>query len=185
LHGGSTRFHPHLRKEIDMPDPIQDVITALNFLVTPSPALITGAPQSVSTWVGSGAPAAGEGTVYAPIQTLLGVLFAASSDMTTVGKSVNTALSDVAGVVAKLATALGQVTAVAGDVTSAMTGLQSALALAQALAPGSSSVVLTSASSLFQQLSQLLTAAGNVQQAAAELAELSQLLTGLAALFPS
>jgi methyl-accepting chemotaxis protein len=168
-----------------MPDPIQQVITALNFLVTPSPALNTGTPQPVSTWVGSGALAAGEGTVYTPIQTLLGVLFSASSDMTTVGKSVNTALGDIAGVVGKLATALGQVTAAAGDVTGAMNGLQSALALAQSLAPGSSSVVLTSASSLFQQLQQLLTVAGSVEQAAAELAELSQLLTGLAGLFPS
>lgn len=168
-----------------MSDPIQQVITALNFLVTPSPALNTGSPQAPSTWVGTGAPAAGEGTVYSPIKTLLGVLFSASSDMTTVGKSVNTALGDVAGVVGQLATALGQVTAAAGDVTSAMNGLQSALALAQSLAPGSSTVVLTSASSLFQQLQQLLTAAGSVEQAAAELAELSQLLTGLAGLFPS
>jgi hypothetical protein len=181
----STRFHPHLRKEIDMSDPIQQVITALNFLVTPAPALNSGSPQPVSTWVGSGAPAAGEGTVYAPIKTLLGLLFIASSDMTTVGKSINTALGDVAGVVGQLATALGQVTASAGDVTGAMNGLQSALSLAQSLAPGSSSVVLTSASSLFQQLQQLLTTAGSVEQAAAELAELSQLLTGLAGLFPS
>jgi hypothetical protein len=80
---------------------------------------------------------------------------------------------------------MASVTAAAGDVTGAMNGLQSALALAQSLAPGSSAVVLTSASSLFQQLQQLLTAAGSVEQAAAELAEFSQLLTGLAGLFPS
>ena len=168
-----------------MPDPIQQVITALNFLVTPAPALNTASPQPPSTWVGSGAQPAGEGTVYSPIKTLLGVLFAASSDMTTVGKSVNTSLGDVAKVVGQLSTAMGQVTATAGDVTGAMTGLQSALALAQSLAPGSSRAVLTSASSLFQQLQQLLTVAGSVEQAAAELAELSQLLNGLAGLFPS
>lgn len=120
-----------------MSDPIQQVITALNFLVTPNPALNTGSPQPVSTWVGTGAPAAGDGTVYTPIKTLVGLIFSASA------------------------------------------------LCSPFMAPGSSSVVLTSASSLFQQLQQLLAAAGSVEQAAAELAELSQLLTGLAGIFPS
>lgn len=165
-----------------MADPIADVVSALSILVTPNPVLNSGSPQAPSAWASGGAT---EASAFTPIQTLLGVLFSASSDMTTVGKSVNSALTSVANVVTQLANALATVSAAAGDVTSAMKGLQQALTMAQSLAPSSVSVVLTSGSQLFLQLQGLLTATGDVKLAAAELGELSQLLSTLAGLFPS
>jgi hypothetical protein len=165
-------------------DPLSPVIGALSLLVAPNPTLNTATPQNPSAWVGPSPPppAATQESLYSAIQPLLGALFAVSSDMTTVGQGVNKALTDVAKVVATLATTLATVT---GDVGSAMSGLQQGLAMAQTLAPGSASVVLTSASSLFKTLQDLLSSVSSVDEAAAELAELSQQLTALAGLFPS
>jgi hypothetical protein len=163
-------------------DPIAPVVAALSVLVTPNPPPPATAPYPPpSTWE---AQTAKDGTLYTPIQTLLGVLFAVSSDMTTVGKGINTALTDVAKVVTTIADNLASVGSLA-DVSSAMTALQNSLALAQALAPGSTTAVLNSASGLFQQLQNLLSSVGSIDQAAAELAELSQQLTALSQLFPS
>jgi hypothetical protein len=71
------------------------------------------------------------------------------------------------------------------DATNALSALQTVLSLAQALAPSSGSNVLQSAGGLFQQLQNLLSIAGSIEKAAAELAELSQQLTAAAPLFPS
>lgn len=163
-------------------DPIAPVVTALSVLVKPNPAPPASAPYPApSTWEGNTAT---NGTLYTPIQTLLGVLFSVSTDMNTVGKGVNKALTDVAKVVTTLADNLHSIGNLA-DANSAMTALQNSLSLAQALAPGSTTTVLNSASSLFQQLQNLLSSVGSIDQAAAELAEFSQQLTALAKLFPS
>ncbi len=165
-------------------DPIAPVVTALSILVTPNPALASP-PQAPSVWEGNTAT---NGALYTPIQTLFNVVFKASSDMTTVSQGINTALTDVAKVITTIADNLSSVGSLT-DVTSAMSALQSSLALAQSLAPGSATTVLSSGSGLFQQLQNMLSAigaaGGTVQQAAAELAELSQQLTALAQLFPS
>jgi prophage DNA circulation protein len=167
-------------------DPIAPVVSALSFLVVPNPPPPTTAPYPPpSTWEGNTAT---DGTLYTPIKTLLGVLFNVSPDMTTVSQGINTALTDVAKVITTIADNLANVGSLA-DVTKAMTALQSSLSLAQALAPGSTTVVLNSASGLFQQLQSMLSAigaaGGTIQQAAAELAELSQQLIALAGLFPT
>jgi hypothetical protein len=163
-------------------DPIAPVVSALSVLVTPNPAPPTTAPYPPpSTWEGNTAT---NGTLYTPIQTLLGVLFSVSPDMNTVGKGINTALTDVAKVVTTIADNLATVGSLA-DVSSAMTALQNSLSLAQALAPGSTTAVLNSASGLFQQLQNLLSSVSTIDQAAAELAELAQQLKALAQLFPS
>lgn len=162
-------------------DPIAPVVQALSVLVKPKPASI-GAGSKPSDWESQDAI---PGPSYSAIQGLLNLLFHVSTDMTTVSKGVNTALTDVAKVVTTIADNLssaGNLT----DVTNAMTALQNSLSLAQALAPGSSTTVLNSASGLFQQLQNLLSAPGQtVANAAAELAEFSQQLTALAGLFPT
>ena len=163
-------------------DPIAPVVSALSILVTPNPVPPSAAPYPPPGKWESGT--ATDGALYTPVQTLLGVLFAASPDMTTVGKGVNKALTDVAKVITTIADNLGAAGSLA-DVASAMTALQNSLALAQSLAPGSTTVVLSSASGLFQQLQQLLGAVGSIDQAAAELAQLAQQLKELAKLFPA
>jgi prophage DNA circulation protein len=163
-------------------DPIAPVVSALSVLVTPNPAPPTSAPYPAPSVWESGTAA--NGTLYTPIQTLLGVLFSVSSDMTTVGKGINTALTDVANVVTTIADNLHTVGSLA-DVSSAMTALQNSLSLAQALAPGSTTAVLNSATGLFQQLQNLLSSVGSIDQAAAELAEFAQQLKALSQLFPS
>jgi DNA repair ATPase RecN len=164
-------------------DPIATVVQALSVLVTPNPALST-TPQPSAMWT-DGTNVATDGTLYTPVQTLLGVLFGASTDLTSLGNGVNTALTDVAKVIAKIADQLGSLQSVEQDATSALNALQTVLALAQALAPSSGSNVLQSASGLLQQLQNLLSIAGSIDKAAAELAELSQQLTAAALLFPS
>jgi prophage DNA circulation protein len=163
-------------------DPIAPVVSALSVLVKPNPVPPTTAPYPPpSTWEANSAT---NGTLYTPIQTLLGILVSVSSDMNTVGKGVNAALTDVAKVVTTIADNLNSVGNLS-DVNSAMTALQNSLSLAQALAPGSTTAVLNSASGLFEQLQNLLSSVGSIDQAAAELAEFSQQLTALAKLFPS
>lgn len=163
-------------------DPIAPVVNALSILVTPNPAPPTAAPYGPpSKWEGTSAT---KGSFYTPLQTLLGVLFSVSSDMNTVGKGINTALTDVAKVVTTIADNLASLSNIT-DAANAMTALQNSLSLAQALAPGSTTAVLNSASSLFAQLQNLLSSVSTIDQAAAELAELSQQLTALSELFPS
>lgn len=158
------------------PDPIANTIALLAVLVTPT-ATGTGAPNTTP--------------LYGTIQSFLGVIFAktTSAEMNAVSVQINTALTDVAAVLTKVATAM-QTAGSLTDVSGAMTALQNSLSLAQSLAPAGTAVVLNSASGLFQQLQAQLTAIAStpgatIAQAATELAQLSQLLTALAGLFPT
>jgi transposase len=88
-----------------------------------------------------------------------------------------------------IAEAMQTSTGTLSDIGSAMTGLQNILSMAQSLAPAGTSVVLNSASTLFQNIENQLTAlAGEAGQSMAtagtELAQLAQLITGISALFP-
>lgn len=170
-------------------DPIAPIVQALSVLVAPNPILNTTSTSvpPVSTWLGTGSgtpPAATDGTLYTPVQTLLGVLFGASTDLTSLGNGIYSALNDVANVIATIANELDSLQSVQQEATSALNALGTVLSLAQALAPSSASSVLQSASGLFQQLQNLLSILGSIDVAAAELAELSQQLTAAAPLFP-
>jgi hypothetical protein len=164
-----------------MPDPILDIINALSsVLVTPNPPITSATSGAVTQWSG----AATNGSAYTPIQTLLGVLFNASSDLTSASKSINSGLAEVVTVLNKLATALAALPS-AADAATALSGLQQALALASTLAPGAAAPVISSGSALFTQLSSLLSSVPSPQHAADELAALAQQMTALAALFPT
>jgi hypothetical protein len=169
------------------PDPIAPVITALSFLVAPNPSAIGSPPSAPSTWEGSSAT---DGSLYNVIQPLLNALFGISS-LQSVGSAVNTALTDVAKVISTIADKLASLEGSLPSGTSAtdiMNGLQSALSLAGTLLPSSAGSAagsaLNSASQLFQTIQNLITAVGgDLATAAAELAQLSQQITALAALF--
>lgn len=169
------------------PDPIAPVITALSFLVTPNPATIAATPQPPSTWEGG---AATDGSLYTPIQGLLSAVFSISA-LSSVGGAVNTALTDVAKVITTIADQLSNLATslpAGASATDIMNGLQSALTLAGTMLPGgatsAASSALSSAGQLFSTLQNLITAVGgDLAKAAAELAQLSQQLTALAALF--
>lgn len=166
-----------------MSDPILDIVNALStVLVTPSPAVPTTAAgaQDPSKWAG----AATDGAAYTPIQTLLGVLFHASSDLTTASKTINTGLTEVVTVLNKLATALYGLPSTA-NAASALSGLQQALTLASTLAPAAAAPVINSGSALFTQLSGMLSSVPSPQVAADEIAALAQQMTAIAALFPT
>lgn len=165
-----------------VPDPIAPVVSALTVLVTPNPATVASPAQAPTAWEPPNT--ATNGSLYTPITALLGVLFTASPDMTTVGKGINKALTDVAAVVTKIADQLAALPSIT-DATNAMNALQSGLAMAQTLAPSSASAVLSSGSQLFQTLQNLLSSTGSIGQAAAEMAQLSQQLTALSQMFPS
>jgi hypothetical protein len=110
----------------------------------------------------------------------MNLVYGASSDLKTVGNDLSDALTKVAGVVKTLADGLTSITQTETEVADALSALQQALALAQTLAPGSTTTVLTSGSQLFTQLQNLLSTPGmTIAQAAAELAQLSQQLTTL------
>lgn len=160
-------------------DPIAPVINALSVLVTPNPAAATGAP---SQWE---APHnATDASLFGPIQTLLTLIFGASTDIKTTGQAIHKSLTDVAGVVQSIADGLAGLPS-ATDAMNAMNALQQGLALAQTLAPGGASTVLSSGSALFTQVQNLLSATNDIGVAAAELAQLSQQLRELANLFPA
>jgi hypothetical protein len=169
------------------PDPIAPVISALSFLVTPNPATLASPPQAPSTWEGSTAT---DGSLYTIIQPLLNTLFSISS-LTSVGSAVSTALTDVAKVISTIADKLASLEGSLPSGTSAtdiMNGLQSALSMASTLLPSSAGSAagsaLSSASQLFSTIQNLITAVGgDLAKAAAELAQLSQQITALAALF--
>jgi hypothetical protein len=167
-----------------IPDPIGPVVQALSVLVAPNPALNTASPQAPSTWTG-GSNAATDGTLYTPAQALLGVLFGASGDLTSLGNSINTGITEVATVIAGIANQLGSLASVESEATGAFNALQTVLSLAQAVAPSSATGVLQSASGLFNQLQSVISALGSIAVAADELAELSQQLTAAAPLFPA
>jgi hypothetical protein len=158
-----------------MPDPIQDAIDKMSVLVVP-------------TADGTGNPTLQQ-PLYGNIQTFTGAIFHISSDLTKVSKDVNTALTDAAGVVGKIGSTIQSAGSLA-NIQGAMTALQNLLSLAQSMAPSGVAVVLTSASQLFQQLQDQLTALAaqpgkTIADAATELAQLAQLLTALSDLFPT
>jgi hypothetical protein len=164
-----------------MPDPILPIINALSsVLVAPNPAITSTTSGPITQWSG----AATNGSAYTPIQTLLGVLFHASSDLTTASKAINGGIAEVVTVLNKIAGALASLPS-AADAASALSGLQQALALASTLAPGAAAPVISSGSALFTQLSDLLSSVPSPQHAADELAALAQQMTALAALFPT
>jgi hypothetical protein len=167
-----------------IPDPIGPVVQALSVLVAPNPALNTASPQPPSTWTG-GSNAATDGTLFTPVQALLGVLFGLSSDMASVGNAVNTGLSEIATVIASIADQLGSLASIETEATGAFSALQTVLSLAQAVAPSGATGVLESASGLFDQLQSVIKALGSIGIAAAELGELSQQLTAASPLFPA
>src|ERR1700761_659981 len=157
-----------------MEDPIGDAIQALNVLIVPTPA-------------GTGSPT--ETPLFTTIQTLVHAIFNASPSMKTVSSDITGALTEAATVISAIAKAMQTSTGSLSDIGSAMTGLQNILSMAQSLAPAGTSVVLNSASTLFQNIENQLTAlAGEAGQSMAtagtELAQLAQLITGLSALFP-
>jgi hypothetical protein len=154
-----------------VPDPIQEAITALAILATP-----TASGPATTT------------ALYGTIQTFTGAVFRVTPDMLAASKAVNTALTDAVSVVTKIGSAMTGVTSLS-DITGAMTALQNTLALAQSMAPAGTAVALSSASDLFGKLQDQLTAiagaGGSVADATKELNDLGQLLTAIAALFPT
>jgi subtilase family serine protease len=173
------------------PNPIGNAIWLLAVLVTPNPLPDPALPPTA--WFGSNAPSSGATPtqpLYSIIHAFLRAIFTASPDMQTASNDIKSALADVASVLGIIATNMPMTGTALADFNNAMTGLQNSLALAQSLAPGSTTAVLTSASGLFQQLQAQLTAiantgaAGTINQVVAELAQLSQLITALAGLFP-
>jgi hypothetical protein len=166
------------------PDPIAPVIQALSVLVAPDPPLNTTSPQSPGTWTG-GSNTATDGTLFTPAQVLLGLLFDASDDLTSLGGGINSALTGAASALSSLAGEIGNLATVETDATTAFTALQTVLGLAQGVAPSSATGTLASVGALFKQIQSLIAAFPNLGVAAAELAELSQQLTAAAPLFPS
>ncbi len=165
-----------------MSDPIVDVISALNLLVAPQPALGDSSTQTPTLWQGG---SASTNTAYGVTNTLLQTLFTASGDLTSVSKSINTGVLASVDVLNKLATALGTVAAQGASIQSTLAGVQQALSLAQTLAPGGATATLNQGSALFAKLTDLLTACGgDAKKAANELAALAQLLKKIADLFP-
>jgi hypothetical protein len=155
------------------PDPIANAITLLAPLVAPTPDG-TGAPIPTS--------------LSSTISPFVSAIFSVSPDMQAVGTDINAALTGVAAALTKVAAAM-QSAGTLTDVNDAMTALQNSLSLAQSLAPSGNAVVLNSASRLFQQVQAQLTAMVNAGEQsiavpANKLAQLSQLLTWLASLFP-
>jgi hypothetical protein len=157
-----------------MSNQISDAVTALSALAAPNPATINSPPQPPSTW--ENASATGTNLLTTTAQ-LMGVLYGASPEMKTVGSDLSTALADVATVVQQIADQLSSLAAQGTDISSAMAALQKGLALAQTLAPGGGSTVLSSGSQLFGQIQNLLTDLGSAAAAAAVLAQLDQQLT--------
>ncbi|MCP3711113.1 hypothetical protein M3I54_29755 [Paraburkholderia sp. CNPSo 3274] len=148
-------------------DPIQPVVQSLeNTIATPQTS--SGAdPNAASSWKsGTATP----GTVLPAIATLMQVLYAASGDMASLGKSISSALSEVTAVIRAIADQLPTLGAGAAD---PMQQLQQALQLAQTLSPTGPVVVLNSAGTLFGQIQQLL---ADTNQGAIDLYQLAQQL---------
>jgi|ERR1700674_973339 len=155
-------------------DPLQPVIDALKKVAKPNPENISATPENPSLWVGQSAT---EVTSPVDFLSIIGglmvALYGASTDMNNVGKAIGKALDEVVKVANELAKQLASISA--NDVDSAMDALKQALAMAQTILPGDSTTVLDSASKLFQQIHDLIAAIGT-QKAAAELAQLAQVL---------
>lgn len=163
-----------------MDDPILDIVNALTFLVTPSPAVPTTTAVDPGSWTAAPPP----GTAYSDVKTLLNVIFTASPDLTTVSKTINGGIGDVVPILNKIASALYGLSATT-TAASALSGVQQALSLASTLAPGAAAPAISSGSALFTQLSAMLQKVPNPQIAADEIAALAQQMTALAALFPT
>ena len=187
--GGTSATTPPADQFTYSTDPIAIAIQLLSVLVTPNPAA-TGSGQTPNLWT-DGSNKAGTTSLFTTIQGFISAILPAQ-----ISNQINSALMTASKSVAAIATALGNV-ATSGnsklsDISAAMTALQNALSLAQSLAPAGAAVVLTTGSTLFQNIESQLTAlestAGDTTQAitdaANDLAQLSQLLAGLAALFP-
>ena len=114
-----------------------------------------------------------------------GLILGASSDLTSLGNGINSALTDVAKALASLADDIDELAAVEADATTVLNGLMLVLNMAQGFAPVAAAGKLRSASALFGQLQTLLKDLPNLAVAAAEMAELSQQLTATAPLFPA
>jgi hypothetical protein len=132
----------------DPTDTVQTVVDALKGTIA-APAS-SGAGTNPGDWqTGPATP----GPLIAPIATLMGVLYGASPDMQTTGKSIADGLNEVIVVIRAIASQMTTLTAGAAD---GMQALQNALTLAHTLSPTGPAVVLDSASGLFGQISQLL-----------------------------
>jgi ABC-type transporter Mla subunit MlaD len=162
-------------------DPILPIINALSGLVAPNPTFDPSLPPTAWT---SGSSVAKRGTPYAALQALLSLLFGLSGGLTQVGNGVNTALTEVAGLIANLANQLGQLKSVEAQLAGVFTALVEVLELTQSISPGSTASVLESVSAFFNQVQMLISVMG-LSAAADELAELSQQLTAAANLFPT
>jgi hypothetical protein len=165
------------------PDPLAPVVQALSFLAAPKPPL-NSPPQTPDTWT-SGSNTATDGTLYTPAQVLLGLILGASSDLTSLGNGINSALTGLAAALASLAGDIGQLATVETDAKTVLNGLNLVLSMAKGFAPVAAASTLQSASALFGQLETLLTDLPDLGVAAAEMAEISQQLTAAAPLFPA
>jgi hypothetical protein len=161
-------------------DPLQTMFTALQPIVSPNPALVPPpANLDPSQWTpGNATPNA---TFYPAVQGLLNILFQ-SSELSSVGTSINGALTQVATLLSSFATQLYSV-ASQGDVASTVSGIQQALQLAATLAPSAAAPAVNAATGLFTQLQSILAVTTDVEQVAAELAGTAQILSTLAGLF--
>ena len=155
-------------------DPIENAITLLGVLATPT---------------GDGTGSASTTLIYNNIQIFTKNIFSISADTIAVCNDINTALTDASNVLGKISTSIGSAGSLT-DVSSAMTALQNTLSLLQTMAPAGTAVVFNSAGGLFQAIQSQLTALSSagvtdIAVAAKELAQLAQLLTSLAGLFPT
>jgi hypothetical protein len=116
---------------------------------------------------------------------LLGLILGASSDLTSLGNGINSALTGLAAALASLAGDIGQLATVETDAKTVLNGLYLVLNMAKGFAPVAAASTLQSASALFGQLQTLLTDLPDLGVAAAEMAEISQQLTAAAPLFPA
>lgn len=134
----------------DPTETVQSVVDALKGTIA-APALVAGGNGSdPAAWkAGPATP----GALMQPIAGLMGVLYGASTDMQTTGKSIADALSGVIAVIRAIADEMTKLTSSAAN---GMQSLQNALTLAHTLSPTGPAVVLDSASGLFAQIQQLL-----------------------------
>jgi hypothetical protein len=161
-------------------DPLQTMFTALQPIVSPNPALVPPpANLDPSQWTPGAATT--NATFYPAVQGLLGILFQ-SSELSSVGTSINQALTQIATLLSNFATQLYSV-ASQGDVASTVSGIQQALQLAATLAPSAAAPAVNAATGLFTQLQSILAVTTDVKQVAAELAGTAQILNTLAGLF--
>ncbi len=163
-------------------DPLAPIISALSNVVTPDPQTIGSPPQAPSAWEPPNTTT--NGTLYNTLQPFLNLLFGITQ-LQPLGSGLNTALTDVATVLSNLADKLAN-PPTGTTVADASAALNQALTQAEAVLPSDVASQLSSVtSSLVTTLQNAVTAVGSLNQAAAEIAQLSQQFTALAALFPT